>query len=304
MRDSKRFLRPEVIQRIARLDLTARSIVEGYLAGFHRSPYFGQSLEFRQHREYAVGDDLRHVDWKVWARQDRMYVKQYEEDTNLRCTVLLDTSTSMNYGTGAQNKYEYACTLASCLAYLLLRQQDAVGCLTFDDRMRQIVPPRTGRNHLTTIVQAMAQVELRDKTDMLPILRQAADAFPRRGLIILLTDVFAPRDGFFRGLRMLRQRGHDVCLLHVMHPDELEFSFSGPTRFEDLESPLAMTCNPRALREAYLQAVQDFLHEVRRGTASLGVDALLATTGDPWGAVLSSFLSRRQRSRGGPSGRA
>ena len=145
MPDSKRFLHPEAIKRIARMELRARHIVEGFLSGMHRSPYFGQSVEFRQHREYVVGDDLRHVDWKVWARQDRLVVKQYEEDTNLRCTLLVDVSNSMLYGNGPLNKYEYECTMASSLAYLVLSQQDAVGCVSFDDRIRMTIPSRTRR---------------------------------------------------------------------------------------------------------------------------------------------------------------
>ena len=152
MPDSKRFLHPEAIKRIARLELRARHIVEGFLSGMHRSPYFGQSVEFLQHREYTRGDDLRHIDWKVWAKQDRYYVKQYEEDTNLRCTLLVDVSGSMQYGRGPLNKYEYGCTIAASLAYLLLRQQDAVGCVAFDDAMRATVPLRTKRNHLNSIV--------------------------------------------------------------------------------------------------------------------------------------------------------
>jgi uncharacterized protein (DUF58 family) len=299
MRDSKRYLRREAIERISRLDLKARAIVEGFLSGLHRSPYFGQSLEFRQHREYAVGDDPRHVDWKVWARQDRMYVKQYEEDTNLRCYLLVDISRSMDYGQGDASKFHYAGTLASCLAYLVLRQQDAAGCLTFDNQLRQVVPARTGRAHLQAIVSGLTQVSLRDKTDMQSVLRQAAEAFPRRGMIILMTDAFAPREGLLKGLRLLRQRGHDVSLFHILHEDELDFAFTGPIRFEDLESPSHLTCNPRSLREGYLQAMQEFLQQVRRGCAKLAVDYSLVKSSDPCDAALATFLARRQRARTG-----
>ena len=153
MHDSKRFLHPETIKRIARLDLRARHVVEGFLSGMHRSPYFGQSVEFRQHRQYTYGDDPRYVDWKVWAKQDRYYVKQFEEETNLRATLLVDASASMSYGRGAMNKYEYGCTIAASLAYLLLRQQDAVGCVAFDREVRASVPLRTRRNHLDSILR-------------------------------------------------------------------------------------------------------------------------------------------------------
>src|SRR5208283_4010750 len=181
MHDSKRFLHPEAIKRIARLDLRARHVVEGFLSGMHRSPYFGQSVEFRQHRQYTYGDDLRCVDWKVWAKQDRYYVKQFEEDTNLRGALLVDVSGSMRYGRGPLSKYEYGCTVAASLAYLLLRQQDAVGCTAFDHQVRTAVPLRTRRNHLDSILQAMDVSQPRDKTDLLPILREAAESYPRRG---------------------------------------------------------------------------------------------------------------------------
>ena len=183
MPDSKRFLHPEAIKRISRLDLRARHIVEGFLSGMHRSPYFGQSVEFLQHREYVVGDDLRHVDWKVWARHDRLYVKQFEEDTNLRCTMLVDTSNSMQYGNGPLNKYEYACTIAASLAYLVLQQQDAVGCICFDDRVRQRIPIRSKRNHIFSIIRSLDALKPQDKTDMLTVLSSAAETIPRRGMI-------------------------------------------------------------------------------------------------------------------------
>src|SRR6185295_7090346 len=199
---SKRFLHPEAIARISRLDLRARHIVEGFLAGTHRSPYFGQSVEFLQHREYAPGDDLRHVDWKVWAKQDRFYVKQYEEDTNLRCTLLVDVSQSMQYGSGPLNKYQYACTIAVSLAYLLLRQQDAVGCVAFDQATRVQVPVRSKRTHLNSIVRALDASEPQKKTQLDVILREAAETFPRRGLMVLISDLLVERAGLIAGLKL------------------------------------------------------------------------------------------------------
>ncbi|HEY6564428.1 MAG TPA: DUF58 domain-containing protein [Pirellulaceae bacterium] len=294
---SKRFLPPEVIARISRLDLRARAIVEGFLSGMHRSPYFGQSVEFRQHREYAVGDDLRHVDWKVWARQDRLYVKQFEEDTNLRCHLLVDVSRSMRYGRGPLTKFDCARTLACCLAYLVLRQSDAVGCTTFDDRLRAQVPCRNHRGQLQTIVTVLDQQSSRDKTDLTPVFARAAEQFPARGLCVLISDVFAPREGLFQGLRLFRQRGHEVLLLHVLDDDELDFSFSGPMRFDDLESDATLHCNPRALREGYLQALNAFLAEVRHGCARASVDYALVATGQPLDAALGTFLARRQARR-------
>jgi uncharacterized protein (DUF58 family) len=259
----------------------------------HRSPYFGQSVEFLQHREYVPGDDLRHVDWKVWARQDRLYVKQFEEETNLRCNLLVDVSSSMSYGSGPLNKYEYACTLACSLAYLVLRQQDGVGCVTFDEKIRVTVPVRTKNNHIFSIVDSLAVQEPRDKTDMYTILRTVAETAPRRGLVVLVSDLLADRQGLFKGLRLLRQRGHDVLVFHVMDDEELDFPFSGPTRFEGLELPDHVNCNPRALREGYLAALNEFLDEVRRECARTSCDYALVRTGDALDAALATFLSKR-----------
>jgi uncharacterized protein (DUF58 family) len=297
MPDSKRFLHPEAIKRISRLELRARHIVEGFLSGMHRSPYFGQSVEFLQHREYAAGDDLRHVDWKVWARQDRLYVKQYEEETNLRCTLIVDVSASMAYGNGPLNKYEYACTLASSLGYLILQQHDAVGCVAFDERVRATVPTRSQQNHLQAIINALNVTEPRDKTAMLAVFREVAESFPRRGLMVLVSDLLADPQGTMRGLRLLRQRGHDVVVFHVLDDDELEFPFTGPTRFDGLESLDYLNCNPRALREGYLAALQSFLEDVRRGCARNGIDYVLIRTSQSLDTALTAFLSRRMSRR-------
>lgn len=293
MPDTKRFLHPETLKRITRLDLRARHVVEGFLSGMHRSPYFGQSVEFLQHREYTQGDDPRHVDWKVWAKQDKLYVKQFEEDTNLRCTLLTDVSGSMRYGSGAMNKYEYACTIAVSLAYLLLRQQDAVGCVAFDDSTRMTVPIRTRRNHLDSIIRALDVAEPREKTDLFGVLRDVAENAPRRGLIVLVSDLLVERSGLFRGLKLLRSRGHDVMVFHVMDDDELDFPFTGPTRFEGLEIPDHLRCNPRALREGYLDALATYLEEVRRGCVRNRVDYALLRTSQPLDAALAAYLSNR-----------
>ena len=294
MPDSRRFLHPEALKRIARLDLRARHVVEGFLAGMHRSPYFGQSIEFRQHRQYTYGDDLRYVDWKVWAKQDRYYVKQFEEDTNLRCTLLCDVSGSMRYGRGAMNKYEYASTIAVSLAYLLLRQQDAVGCVAFDDVARMTVPLRTKRNHLDSIIQALELSEPRQKTDIYQILRNVAESSPRRGLMVLVSDLLVDRPSLFRGLRLLRSRGHDVLVFHVMDDDELDFPFNGPTRFEGLELADQLRCNPRALREGYLASLGVYLEEIRRGCSRHNVDYALLRTSAPLDAALAAYLSNRR----------
>jgi uncharacterized protein (DUF58 family) len=293
MPDSKRFLHPEAIRRIARLDLRARHIVEGFLSGMHRSPYFGQSVEFLQHREYVPGDDLRHVDWKVWARQDRLVVKQFEEDTNLRCTMVVDVSHSMQYGNGPLNKFEYAATIAASLSYLVLQQQDAVGCITFDERIRMRVPIRSKRNHIHSVIDSLDTQSPSEKTDMYAVMREIAETVPRRGMIMLISDLLGDIEGTIKGLKLLRQRGHDILVFHVLDDDELDFEFNGAMRFDSLESDDFLNCNPRALREGYLTALNEFLTDVRRQCASNVVDYALIRTSDPLDAVLAKYLSNR-----------
>jgi uncharacterized protein (DUF58 family) len=293
MHASSKFLHPEAIRRIGRLELRARHVVEGFLSGIHRSPYFGRSIEFLQHRQYVRGDDVRHIDWKVWGKQDRLYIKQYEEETNLRCTLLVDVSKSMRYGQGAMTKYDYAATIATSLAYLLLRQQDAVGCVAFDAIVRSTMPLRSKRNHLMSIVRALENNEPTEKTDMGKVLHHAAETFPARGMMVLISDLLCDREKLFQGLRMLEQRGHDVLVFHVMDDDELDFPFSGPTRFDGLETDDRIHCNPRALREGYMQALQAFLEEVRFGAARYRCDYSLFRTSDPLDAVLARFLTHR-----------
>ena len=299
MPDSKRFLHPEAIKRISRMELRARHIVEGFLSGMHRSPYFGQSVEFVQHREYVRGDDLRHLDWKIFAKHDRAVIKQFEEDTNMRSTLLVDVSASMQYGNGHLNKYEYACTAASSLAYLLLRQQDAVGCVAFDEKARIKVPTRSKRTHLQSIIEALNVNTPRDKTDMYAILREVAETYPRRGMMVFISDMLAASDGqmdtsgMMKGLRLLRQRGHDVMVFHVMDDEELDFPFTGPTRFDGLELDEFVNCNPRALRDGYLEELNRFLDATRIGCAKDGIDYKLIRTSDSLDAVLANYLSNR-----------
>jgi uncharacterized protein (DUF58 family) len=294
MPDSRRLLRPEAVRRVRNLELRARRAVEGFLSGMHRSPYFGQSVEFLQHRPYAAGDDLRHIDWKVWARQDKLHIKQYEEETNLRCSLLVDCSASMRYGQGEANKYEYACACAAALAMLVLRQQDAPSLITFDTKVQKTIPPKTHRGQLDRILEALDGVSPSEKTDLNLVLTQAAEIMPRRGLIVILSDLLGTGETLIDGLGMLRQRGHEILVLHVLHHDEIEFDFSGATKFEALESADHLNCNPRALRDDYLAALGEWLERVRRGCARLSVDYKLVRTSDAIGATLAAFLAARQ----------
>lgn len=290
---SQRFLDPEVIARVSNLEFRARQIVEGMISGRHRSPFRGYSVEFAQHREYTRGDDLRHLDWKAWAKSDRLYIKQFEEETNLRTTILLDVSESMAYGSGDSNKYEYACRLAATVAYLLLRQSDAVGLCTFDDAIRTEVMHRNPVNHLHSLLRAMHVDSPSHKTDLHRVLVKIADKLTGRGLILLISDLLAKPDSVLKGLRLLRQRQHDVIVLHVLHRDETEFLFQGPTRFEGMESPAWVQCDPRALRADYLKALDRYLAKLKQAASQAGVDYRLVRTDEPEGVVLTTLLQQR-----------
>jgi uncharacterized protein (DUF58 family) len=290
---SNRYLHPEAIRRIGRLELRARHVVEGLLSGMHRSPYFGQSIEFLQHRQYAPGDDLRHVDWKVWGKQDRLYVKQFEEESNMRCWLVVDGSTSMQYGDGPLNKFEYAACVAASIAYLLLKQKDSVALYTFDESIRARTPLRSTGQHLSAIVQALEANQPKEKTDLGGVLREMAESSPPRGMMVVVSDMLADSASTIRGLRLLRQRGHDVLVLHVMDDDELDFPFQGPTRFQGLETSQHLNCNPKALREGYMQALSHFLDEIRHGCAREAVHYQLVRTRQSLDAALASFITRR-----------
>ena len=292
-RDYRKYLQPEEISRISRLEVRARHVIEGFLSGLHRSPYFGQSVEFVQHREYVAGDDFRRIDWKVWSKTDKYYIKQYEEDTNLRTTLVVDASESMQFGTGPLSKYDYACTVAAALAYLLLRQQDTVGLVAFDEGITARVPPRTGSNHLHTVLNAMAQGAPKKKTDMLGVLSQVAGEQSRRGMIVILSDLFADRDGLFKGLKLLRHRGHDVLVFHILDDEELDFNYQGTTRFEGMEDAGDLVCDPRSLREGYQTAMRQFLDECRRQCARFVVDYQTIRTSDHLDAALAHYMNHR-----------
>jgi uncharacterized protein (DUF58 family) len=286
-------LLPEEISRISRLEVRARHIVEGFLSGLHRSPYYGQSVEFVQHREYVQGDDVRRIDWKVWSKTDKYYLKLFEEDTNLRTTIVSDLSESMQFGTGRMTKYDYGCTIAAALTYLLLRQQDAVGLITFDEEIRARVPPRSRQNHLHAVLASLDAERPAQKTNMYDVLRHVANEQSQKGMIVVISDFFVDRDGLFKGLKLLRHRGHEVLLLHVVDDQELDFNFSGTTKFEGMEEAGDLVCDPRALREGYLEAMQQFLDELRRHCARNVVDYQTIRTSEHLDAALAHYMNHR-----------
>lgn len=301
--DPRRFLDPHTVSKIDRLDLRAKQVVEGFLAGMHKSPFFGQSVEFVQHREYVQGDDIRHLDWKVLSKTGKYYIKQFEAETTFRAALVVDTSESMGYAStrGPMSKYEYACTSAACLAHLISKQQDSVGLTSFGWDVKQALPPKSSQRHLNAILQTMDKTRPGEKTNLFNSLRQVAETMPSRGVVLVFSDLLTDREPIFKGLEMLRHRRQDVSVFHILDDDELTFPFNGMTRFEGLEELPNLFCDPKALRDGYLDALEEYLTEVRRGCTRIGVDYNLIRTSDYLDAVLSRFLFRRMGTRNAPT---
>lgn len=290
------YLDPAVLQAIKRLDVRARLVVEGFIAGQHRSPYQGYAVEFATHREYAPGDDLRHIDWKVWSRSDRLYVKQYEEETNLQCTLVVDASRSMAYGR-PWRKYDYAATAAASLAYLLQQKQDAVGLVTFSTGVEKHLLPSSHASHWQALVAALEAANPSDGTDLAHVFGDLAQQVRRRGMVVLISDLFVPLATLADALWKFHARRQELVVFQVLDDDELTFPFRDNTLFRGLEDSRQARVEPRALRSSYLQAIESFLADVRRLCAQAGVDHVLLNTREPLDAALGRYLAFRRRVR-------
>jgi len=286
---------PASLAQLTHLRLQARVIVEGYLSGVHRSPHQGYSVEFAEHREYAPGDDLRYVDWKVFGRSDRYYLKQFEEETNFACLMAVDASESMRYGSrsDAFSKYEYARLLAAVLASLVIRQQDAAGLALFSDRLSHYVRPAGSPQQQTRIWDLLEHSQASGATALGPMLHEISDRFRKRGMIILFSDLFDDLETLNIGLQRLKHRRHDIRVLQILDPAELEFPFDEPTLFHGLEIEAEQMVEPRGLRQAYLEEFQEYLIECRRICRNRGVEHELIRTDEPFDRVLRKILSDR-----------
>ncbi len=301
MDDTLKYLDPLALAKVRSLELQARLIVEGYLSGMHKSPYHGFSVEFAQHREYVPGDDLKHLDWKVFSRTGRFYLKQYEEETNLACWLLVDVSESMQYGSGPRgddgrpvvSKYDYGCMAAAALAYLVLHQQDAVGLVTFDNQVRQFMRPTSQPSHLKQIVNCLNRGAARERTSLAPIFHDLADRIPRRGILVVLSDLFDEVADVLAGLQHLRYKRHEVVVMHTLDRAELEFPFQEATLFRGLEQYPELLTDPRSLRDGYLEQLQSFVAELQRGCLNQNIDYVQLRTDASLGIVLSSYLAHR-----------
>jgi uncharacterized protein (DUF58 family) len=284
---------PKSLMRIKSLALRAKVVVEGLYSGLHRSPYHGFSVEFTEYRQYTPGDDPRYLDWRLFARSDRYYIKRFEDETNLRCYLLVDHSQSMGYGSGEYTKTEYATTLAATLAYFLSTQRDAVGLITFDEGISQYVPARYRPGHLQRLMLCLEQPLAGHATDLNVPLREIARTVRKRGMIVLVSDLLAPVDELERYLGYLRSQRHDIVLLRVLDPAERGFQFDGPAMFHDLESDRELYIEPAAARATYLKRFREHQAGIERTCARLGVDYFDVPTDKPLELVLFDFLRSR-----------
>ncbi len=297
--DAKQYLQPHVLAKLGDLELRARLVVEGFVSGMHRSPYHGYSVEFAQHKEYVAGDDLRHLDWRVFGRTDRFYIKQFEEETNLRTHILLDCSSSMRYPDHAPSetrltKFEYAATTAASLAYLLTRQQDAVGLMLFDNEIRTNVPPLSSTAHLTSLIGHIGEARLDHPTETVALWSQLAGSLQRRSLVVVISDFLADPEEVISALERIRYANHEVIVMHVLDHDEREFPFQDNTQFEGLEAPdLQVRADPQSLRTSYLEAVEAFIARLRSACTNNRMDYVGLSTTDPLDVALRGYLAAR-----------
>ena len=293
-----RWLSAPDLSRVSQLQLLAKGVVEGVSGGLHRSHHIGSSIEFKEHRPYVPGDETRSIDWKLFGKTDRLYIRQYEDETNLRCTIAIDQSGSMRYAGSRCNgisKHEFAVRLAACLAYMLVNQQDAVGLATFDSKIRTYIPPRSRPNHLQTLFEAMSVSKPGNETDLSIVLQSLLNHCKRRGLVFLISDCFGDAAAIVKSLALLRSNFQEIVLFQIWDDDEIDFPFQTRTMFRSLElESHQVLIDPTSLRAAYLENLQSFRRELQQGCMQNRVDLVSVTTSDSYSAVLSNYIAMRR----------
>lgn len=292
--DKRKYLRPEIVARINNISLRARLVVEGYLTGLHKSPYHGFSVEFAEHRAYGPGDELRHLDWKLYGKTDRYYIKQYEEETNLRSYILLDVSKSMTYASHKISKLDYGSYLASALTYLMLNQRDAVSLTLFDEKTRGYVPPHSTQSHLNLILDKLDNLQSGNDTKIAPTLHELAEKIKKRGLVILISDLLDEPDEVLAGLKHFRHKKHEVIVFHLIDPKEKDLDFSVRTRFYDIETGEDITTEPWQIRKAYKRVLENFQSNYTREMRKRNIDYISIETNKPLDIVLTHYLEKRR----------
>ncbi len=290
----RKYLDPTIVAQLSGLELKARLVVEGFVSGLHKSPHHGFNVEFTQHRQYEPGDEIKNIDWRVFARSDRYYIKQYEEETNLKTYLLIDTSASMRYSSGGGVcKYEYATYLAAALAYLLLKQQDAVGLGLFNQELEKYLPPRSNPTHLREIFTILSAVQPAMQTDIAAVFHALAERFQRRGLVVIFSDLMDDPAIVIPALQHFRHKKHEVLLFHILDPVEIELPFREHTRFVDMENGEEILTHPEAIREDYQKRINAYIDNYKRRCGQARIDYHLINTSTPFDYALRDYLRKR-----------
>ncbi|MDB5033285.1 MAG: hypothetical protein JWQ98_526 [Chlorobi bacterium] len=296
MKDYREYLRPEVVSKLASLDLRARMVVEGFITGLHKSPYHGFSVEFAEHRQYMPGDEIRYIDWKVYGRTNRYYIKQYEEETNLKGYVILDSSASMGYGSqGRVTKFDYALSLAAALSFLMIKQQDAVGGAVYDTELRGFLPPHSRASYLQEVLKMLSAAKPSSGTGTARSLNRLAERIKRRGLVVVLSDFFDEPDEVINALKHFRHKQNEVLALQILDPMERTFNFGTDATFRDMETGEEMVTQPYQIRKAYAEAMTGFTERIKRECRQHNIDYLLLDTSIPYDVALVEYLNKRRR---------
>lgn len=296
MNEAIKYLQPGVVAQLANMELKARLVVEGFITGLHKSPYHGFSVEFTEHRQYMPGDEIKHVDWKAYGKTDRYYIKQFEEETNLKSYLILDASASMGYSSqGSLQKIEYASYIAAALAYLMIEQRDAVGLTVYDEKVRISLPPRATRLYLNQMLKELNHVKAGNKTGTADSLHEVAERIKRRGLVIILSDLFDDPVKVKTALKHFRHRGHEVIVLQILDPMERSFAFGQDAIFRDMETKEELMTQPWHIQRAYRQTFRDFLEGYKQECTENMIDYVLLDTGTPFDKALFEYLNKRKR---------
>ena len=296
MRQGREYLDPVFLSKLANMDLVARCAVEGFFAGLHPSPFHGFSVEYSDHRQYHSGDELKFVDWKMFGRSDRLYIKRYRQETNATVYILLDTSKSMSFaGNGAVRKIDYACFLAAALSYLMLSQGDSTSLILFAETVAKQIPPQSKRTHLNAILTALQSINPSGRTNLASVLHTFAETTKRRGIVILISDLLDDQGDIYKGLAHLKFLKHDVIIFHTMDHQELNLGYEGLIEFEDLESNARLQTFPQSIRDSFRKRVAEFLDEVQKTAGKSGIDYCLLDTSQPLDKALIAYLARRKR---------
>ena len=296
MQENLKYLRPDVVAQLANMELRARLVVEGFITGLHKSPYHGFSVEFTEHRPYMPGDEIRNVDWKVYGKTDRYYIKQFEEETNLKSYIVLDASKSMDYSSnGSVKKIEYASYIAAALAYLMVEQRDAVGLTVYDEAIRFSLPPHATRSYLKQILKELETLQPGKKTGIAASLHTVADQIKRRGLVIILSDLFDDPAQVMTAFKHFRHKGNEVIVMQVLDPMERSFAFGSDAVFRDMETKEELMTQPWHIQKAYQQSMHDFLERYKRECRENAIEYVLLDTSMPFDKALFEYLNKRKR---------